>query len=179
MSPLSLYNDFITSHGLKVVSILAGAYVLYRILVFVKNRLVKFITRDAHGKRAFIQQRITTAGRAIMGAGSFLIILIALVMILRELGLDPTPILASAGVLGLAVSFGAQTVMKDAIAGLFILIEDQFHEGDTIKIGDVTGKVVDMTLRRTVLKDKDGNTYHIPNGAMTIVSVLATEKDSE
>lgn len=93
-------------------------------------------------------------------------------MILHELGLDVRPILASAGILGVAFSLGAQHLMKDIVNGFFILLEDQFSIGDNVKIGELSGTVEKMNLRLTVLKDQNGNVHIIPNSQISQVTVI-------
>ncbi|MBI4225746.1 mechanosensitive ion channel [Candidatus Roizmanbacteria bacterium] len=99
-----------------------------------------------------------------------ILFLIAFLMILSNWGVNITPILTGAGILGLAVSFGSQTLVKDLIAGFFIIIEDQFNVGDKVKIHNVEGEVDKITLRLTVLRDKDGNTIYIPNSQINVVT---------
>jgi len=97
---------------------------------------------------------------------------VAVLIILSNWGVNITPILTGAGILGLAFSFGAQTLVKDLIAGFFIIAENQFNIGDKIKIGKLEGEVFKMTLRMTVLKDKNGNLIYIPNSQITTVVKL-------
>ena len=93
-------------------------------------------------------------------------------MILHELGFDIRPILASAGILGVAFSLGAQNLMKDVINGFFILLEDQFGVGDNIKVGDLAGTVEKMNLRTTTLHDSQNQIHIIPNGEIKQVTVV-------
>lgn len=94
---------------------------------------------------------------------------IAFLTIFSRWGVDITPILTGAGILGLAVSFGAQTLVKDLISGLLIILENQFNVGDYVRIGDHEGEVRKLTLRLTVLKDRKGNLIYIPNSQVTTV----------
>ncbi|WP_420453399.1 mechanosensitive ion channel family protein [Ilumatobacter sp.] len=89
---------------------------------------------------------------------------IALIMILGELGLDLAPIIAGAGIGGVAIGFGAQSLVKDCISGLFILMEDQYGIGDVVDLGEATGVVEEVALRTTVLRGLDGTVWHVPNG---------------
>ena len=93
-------------------------------------------------------------------------------MILQELSFDVRPILASAGLLGVAFSLGSQSLMKDLVNGFFILLEDQFAIGDKVKLGDISGTVEKMNLRTTTLKDLNGNTHIIPNSEIKQVSII-------
>jgi len=91
-------------------------------------------------------------------------------MILSEVGIDITPLLAGAGVAGIAIGFGAQSLIKDFLSGLFILLEDQYNKGDVVKIAGIAGLVEEVNLRRTVLRDLDGIVHSVPNGEITTAS---------
>ncbi len=101
--------------------------------------------------------------------------LIAGFMALSELGVDITPILAGAGVAGVAVGFGAQSLVRDLIAGFFILMENQYGKGDVVNLVGIGGLVEEVNLRRTVLRDLDGTVHSIPNGEIRIASNLTRE----
>lgn len=98
------------------------------------------------------------------------LLIIAVLMILSHWGMDITPILTGAGILGLAFSFGAQSIVKDFISGFFIILEDIYSVGDVVKIGGDIGTVERITLRMTVLRDKEGNTVYIPNSMVNAVT---------
>jgi len=95
--------------------------------------------------------------------------------ILAGIGVSLGPFIASAGVIGLGISFGAQSIFKDMLTGIFILIEDQYTVGDTIKIAGLTGTVEDLSLRVTKLRDSDGTVYIVPNSQITTVSNLSRD----
>jgi len=101
---------------------------------------------------------------------------IALFFILEKWGVNMTPFLTGAGILGLTFSFGAQSLAKDLISGFFIIFDNQFEVGDYIKVGTLEGEVKKITLRQTILKDKDGNLILIPNSQIT--SVVKIKKNS-
>ena len=119
--------------------------------------------------------RLTTLVHAGRSIGRVLIFLIVLLMILHELGINITPILASAGVVGLAFSLGSQTVIKDFLGGAIILAENQFTIGDTITVGQFSGTVEHITLRATYLRDSEGKLNLIPNGDIRTISNLTTQ----
>jgi len=98
-----------------------------------------------------------------------------LMQVLQVVGIDIKPLLASAGIAGLAIGFGAQTLVKDVINGFFLLVENQFDVGDVVKVSGVQGTVESLTMRRTVLRDADGTVHTIPNSAITIVSNLTRD----
>jgi small-conductance mechanosensitive channel len=112
------------------------------------------------------QQRASAAGSILRNAASVIIFMIAFFMILGEVGLNLAPVLTSAGVLGVAVGFGAQKLVQDLLAGIFMMLEDQYGVGDTVKIGQVTGTVEAVSLRITRLRDVHGVAWHIRNGTI-------------
>ena len=104
----------------------------------------------------------------------FVVWVLAGITILGELGINLGPLVASAGIVGLAVGFGAQSLVKDFLAGIFILIEDQYGVGDIIDAGEATGTVEAVSLRTTRLRDVDGTMWHIPNGQIARVGNLSS-----
>lgn len=121
------------------------------------------------------EKRALTLAGIVKTVGTTAIVVIATMMGLRELGLDITPIIAGAGVVGLAVGFGAQSLIKDVIAGFFIILEGQFGVGDVIKTGEISGQVERLNLRVTVLRDDNGAAHFIPNSELKVVSNLTKE----
>ncbi|MCK5085777.1 mechanosensitive ion channel [Candidatus Parcubacteria bacterium] len=112
------------------------------------------------------EKRVETLGHIIISIGNIIIYVTILFVILNLFGIDTRPILAGAGVIGLAIGFGAQSLVKDFVSGLFILVENQYGIGDKVKIGDSVGSVIRITMRSTVLKDEDGKIYYIANGSI-------------
>lgn len=143
--------------------------------------LLRMITRRAEKRLDILiksderQKRLKTLLQAGRSLGNVLIILVASLMVLYELDINILPILASAGVAGLALSLGAQTFIKDFFGGVVVLVENQFTVGDTIRVGDLTGKVEQITLRATYLRDLEGNRIAIPNGDIRTVSNLSAD----
>jgi moderate conductance mechanosensitive channel len=114
--------------------------------------------------------RIETLGRVFRYASSTIILVVAGTLILDTLGMSVAPILATAGVAGLAIGFGAQSLIKDFFTGLFILVEDQIREGDVIEVAGKAGVVEEVTLRYVRLRDGDGYVHFVPNGEIKLVS---------
>lgn len=141
---------------------------LSRILGTTLENIIQTLLEEDKG-RAKRVQTITTIVRTTL---NILIIILALVLILSELGVNIAPIIAGAGIIGLAISFGSQSLVKDIINGIFILIENQFGIGDVVTISGISGAVEDMTLRVTILRDLSGNAHIIPNGQITTATVL-------
>ena len=124
------------------------------------------------------EKRAETLGHVIVSIGNIIIYAIMLFMVLNLFGVDIRPILAGAGIIGLAIGFGAQSLVKDFVSGLFILIENQYGVGDKVKIGSSEGRVIRITMRSTVLKDDDGRIYYISNGFIKDVINMSQRKKS-
>lgn len=119
--------------------------------------------------------RLNTLIRTSIHTANAVILVVATMMVLLTIGVDLGPLLAAAGVAGLALSLGAQTIIKDYIGGLLILLEDQFRVGDTIQVADVMGAVEAITLRTTMIRDINGRLSIVPNGDIRTVSNLSRE----
>ena len=157
----------------KVLVALLLSFILVRIvLYFVRRMHHRADTMVGNSQRA--AQVRTMAG--ILRATTYAITgFYLLTQILGGLGVSLGPFIASAGVIGLGISFGAQSIFKDMLTGIFILIEDQYTVGDTIKIAGLTGTVEDLSLRVTKLRDGDGTVYIVPNSQITTVSNLSRD----
>lgn len=123
---------------------------------------------SAHGERR--AQRAESIGQLFASTATVFIWLIAILTIFSRLGIEIAPILASAGVLGVALGFGAQALVKDYLAGIFVILEDQYGIGDTVDVGPVTGVVEDVTLRVTRLRDATGVIWYVRNGEIQRVA---------
>ncbi|MCA1571726.1 MAG: mechanosensitive ion channel family protein [Chloroflexi bacterium] len=121
---------------------------------------------------AELERRIQTIGRLVVRIAGALIVTVAVLMGLRLFGIDIGPAVAGLGVLGIAVGLGAQTIVRDGLAGIFIVLENQYSQGDIIRVADVEGLVEDFSLRRTTLRDLDGTTHTVPNGQIIVTSNL-------
>ena len=165
---------WVQHNALHVIGIIVGAILLVRLLGIATRRLVVLAESESLPAKAREQQSKAVAG-ILRSAGSVAIYVIALMMILNRLGLDVTPILAGAGVAGVAIGFGAQTLVRDFLHGLFIVTEDQFGVGDVIRTSGVTGRVEKLTLRRTVVRDDEGIQHTIPNGEIRVVANLTRD----
>ena len=119
-----------------------------------------------------LERRVYTIARLVVRVGGGIIVVIAVLMALGEFGVDIGPAIAGLGVVGIAVGFGAQTLIRDWLAGIFIVLENQFSEGDHVRIAGVDGIVKDFGLRRTTLRDAEGAIHTVPNGAIVVSSNL-------
>jgi len=177
ITPESISSWFM-AHGLLVLVIVAIAYLLHRLLRTITPGLVKSsIVARGRGRKARedLARRVQTLSSALTTIFGIVITIAAIFMILSEVGVDVTPLLATAGVAGIAVGLGAQSLIKDMIGGLFILMEDQYNKGDVVKVAGIAGLVEDVTLKRTVLRDLDGIVHSIPNGEITTASNYTKE----
>ncbi|HET9839771.1 MAG TPA: mechanosensitive ion channel family protein [Candidatus Angelobacter sp.] len=158
----------------KLVVLLVLAFIFVRLLGLITRKVVALTERSSHGPlRA---QQVRTVVGMIRSVGVFVIVFFTGMSALRDaFNIDIGPLLASAGIVGLAIGFGAQTLVKDVINGFFILVEDQFTVGDTIRAAGVAGAVEEITMRRTILRDADGTLHIVPNSSIQIVSNLTRD----
>ena len=137
--------------------------------------IVRTLSRRAGETEEETNKRSDTLSRVLVGTGQIAVILIAVFMVLSELEINIAPILAGVGVAGIAIGFGAQSLVKDVVNGLFIVFENQYRVGDWVKIAGVDGLVEDINLRRTLLRDFDGIIHTVPNGEIRVASNLTKE----
>ncbi|OHA16684.1 MAG: potassium transporter KefA [Candidatus Taylorbacteria bacterium RIFCSPLOWO2_12_FULL_43_20] len=165
---------WLISHGLKIVGILAAAYILKKFGFAFIGRLVRKIA----GKSGLLlsleaeKQREDTLIKVFNTTLGVALWVVAGMMILSELGINIGPLLAAAGVAGLAFGFGGQYLIRDVISGLFIIFENQYRVGDVLCAAGKCGLVEDINLRLTVLRDLDGTVHNIPNGEIHVASNL-------
>ncbi len=138
-----------------------------RLLRAFRSRIAPHIT-DAEDAR-----RADTLARVSRHMATVVIVLIAGMLVLSELGISVAPILGAAGVVGLAFGFGAQSLVKDYVSGFFLLLENQVTKGDVVEIAGKSGEVEDVTLRYVQLRDYGGNVHFVPNGLITIVTNMS------
>jgi len=160
--------------GLRVLGALVTAFLAYWALRLILRRIERSLgpSTSTAGVLAPQEQRARTLLSLIRSVGIVIISVITVFMVLGAFGVNLGPLLAGAGVVGLAISFGAQSLVKDVISGLFMLFENQFGVGDVIRIEGVSGAVEQMTLRVVVLRDVHGVVHIVPNGQITKVSNL-------
>ena len=155
--------------------VLVAGYIILKVIDSASGRLRLLIPSSDLLGVARVEQRTETLRHIIRSISKAILVSVVVLTISSELGFNIGPVLASAGIVGLAVGFGAQSLVKDVISGFFILFEDQFSISDVVKIGDFTGVVERMTLRATVLRNLEGQVYVVPNG--NIQNVIVMTKD--
>jgi small conductance mechanosensitive channel len=168
-------RQFILSNLFHIVLILVGSIVLYYVLKWSTSRLSRRIQTFDDLDNSEFDNRTRTIFRFVHSVGAVVIIATATLMIMNELGVNTAPLLASVGIVGLALGLGAQTLVKDAISGLFILIENQFTVGDAIRVDAVSGTVEMLTLRTTHVRDLYGTLHIIPNGEIRVLSNMSNQ----
>ncbi len=158
---------------LHIVLIIILTWIALRLTKRISDRLIHLIIRQKEDEE--FKKRTKTLGSVVRYAIIFVILTISGITLLRELGIDIGPILATAGIGGLAIGFGAQSLVKDIISGFFILLQDQMRVGDVVEIGSKGGVVEKISLKTTVLRDLAGNVHYIPNGQIDMVTNMTKE----
>jgi small conductance mechanosensitive channel len=161
------------SSGIHIAVVVILSWVALKLARKLSTRLVQFAVRQKDDGE--FRKRTETLGLVVRHVLTFTIIAVATMTVLRELGIDIGPILAAAGIVGLAVGFGAQSLVKDVISGFFILLEDQIRVGDVVDLGGKGGVVERVNLRTTVLRDLHGNVHCVPNGNINVVTNMTKE----
>lgn len=167
-------TDWLLQHGTRILIILlVGVGVWFTLKKLLPPLVRRTVARSREKEsKAGMEKRTNTLLSVFMGIGKVSIGIVITFMILSELDVPIVPALAGLGIAGVAVGFGAQYLIRDLIAGIFILMENQYRVGDVIRIADVDGGVEEVSLRKTVLRDLDGTVHHIPNGEIRVASNL-------
>jgi small conductance mechanosensitive channel len=175
--PLSTIVDTLRVAGVRILIIVIIALVAFRLSKLVVHQILKTLfDREASEGTAQelsaveIQKRMNTLDLLGGNVIRFLVVVIAGIMVLGALGLDIGPAVAGLGVIGIAVGFGAQSLVRDYLNGALILIENQYSKGDVVSLAGVSGTVEDFSLRRTTLRDLDGVVHTVPNGEVKVAS---------
>jgi len=168
--------DWLINHGVKILGIIISVYIVDKIgAIFIKRTVRAVVVSRRFSSKAAEKKREDTLIKIFTGVFTVLLVVIAGMMILQEFNVAIAPLLAAAGVAGVALGFGSQYLIRDIISGLFIIIENQYRVGDVVCLGGTCGAVEDISLRMTTLRDLDGIVHHIPNGEVTKVSNLTKD----
>lgn len=161
----AMLGPWLFTHGLRVLVIIAGAFVLNQVLRRSITRIVRLtVTMDHHHSPEGEKKRENTLIRIFTWSTTIIILIIAVMMILQEIGVPIGPMLAGAGIVGLAFGFGGQYLIRDLITGFFMILENQYRIGDVVRLDQTEGTVEDISLRMTTLRDMDGTVHHVPHG---------------
>lgn len=165
-------SGWAAEHLLNIIIIIIGAFILRRVATRTLSRIIRHTTmrHDLFPTETDRKKRVQTLDSLIGALMHVLVWVIATMMIVSELGINAGPLIASAGVIGVALGFGAQSLIKDFMSGMFIIVENQYRVGDVIEIGNVSGTVEAISIRTTVIRDLDGNLHHVPNGTITVTT---------
>lgn len=180
---LSATIDWLGNSGLRLVVIVLGgtlvAYVLPRVARTVVGRVLRSgissLEYSDWGEARRLLPRLKTLEAVVNRTITSVVMTIVLFLIASDAGLRVEPILASAGLVGIAIAFGLQTLIRDALSGVFLLVDGTYNVGDYVRINTVEGVVTDISLRRTLLVADDGTVHTIPNGAVTVISNFTRE----
>jgi len=165
---LKVLGSWLITSGLKILLVILFTLLILKASQIISTKL--FSSVQKRKKDGEFKKRAETLKSVIRYVLNIGILVIAVVIILDELGIEIGPILAAAGVFGLAVGFGAQSLVKDVISGFFILLEDQIRVGDVVQIADKGGIVEEVNLKMTILRDLAGNVHYVPNGEIKVVT---------
>ncbi len=164
--------NWLVGHGIPILIIIVVGAVLW----FALNKFLPPFVRRAVGQTKYkeskegLEKRTNTLLAIFKGMARVLIIMVVIIMVLDEVGVPIAPVLAGFGIAGVAIGFGAQYLIRDLIAGIFIIMENQYRVGDVVRVADISGLVEYITLRKTVLRDLDGIVHHVPNGEIKTAS---------
>jgi moderate conductance mechanosensitive channel len=169
--PLRTLSTWAFESGLKVLLIVIVAFAVVRVVAVGVKRFehdVNFGTGLDAMERA---KRARTLGSVLMNITTFVVLVVAALMILREFGVDISPALTGAGIIGVALGFGAQTLVRDLIGGFFLILDNRVRVGDVVSINDnVAGLVEEINLRTIILRDEEGTVHVVPNGSITTLA---------
>lgn len=173
-----LIESWMADHLLHIIFIVVGAEILYRVLTKMLSTILHKTTHrpDLFPTELDRKKRVKTLDSLIRAVVRVGILIITAMMISNELGIDTGPLIASAGVIGVALGFGAQSLIRDFMSGFFIITENQFRVGDVIEVATsvasvrVSGTVEAITIRTTVIRDLSGQLHHIPNGNIMVTT---------
>jgi moderate conductance mechanosensitive channel len=169
-------SHMILLYGVSVFWIIV-LYTLGRVSIRIVVGQVARVARKAGDLTA--EARVATLSHVVGTVGKVVLYVIILFMFFDLFGVDIKPLLASAGIVGFAVGFGSQSVVKDVVSGFLLLVEDRYGIGDVVRIGSVEGVVKKITLRSTVLEDKDGSEHFITNGSVTNSATISRGSGGE
>jgi len=173
---LAPITGWLGGHGWRIaLMILLSVGSIVAVGEFVPKLVGSTLIRRAGESQEEISKRGATLSGVLVGTGQITVLFIAMFMLLLELQINIAPILAGFGVVGIAIGFGAQSLVKDIVTGIFIILENQYRVGDWVKIADIDGLVEDINLRRTVLRDFSGTVHVVPNGEIRVASNYTKE----
>lgn len=164
----------LTKTGLRIAIIVVVAFIIKMVAGRLITNLKSYLKSKAEDNLEEYK-RIDTLGRVFRYIATIVISVIAVIQILNELGISIAPVLAAAGIVGVAIGFGAQSLVKDYFTGFVLLLENQVRQGDVVEVGSKSGFVEEVTLRYIKMRDYGGNVHYVPNGTITTVTNMSRE----
>jgi small-conductance mechanosensitive channel len=168
------FQDWLEGHGPNLVIILvllvAADFLFRRVLSRLLRRAIEQAARGRLEDPVLVRRRADTLAATMNWVFGIFLLFVGVALVLGEVGLNVTALVAGVGVVGIAIGLGAQMLVRDVINGLFILLERQYAVGDLVRVGGVSGEVLEINPRRTVLRDSDGNVHSIPNSAISVAT---------
>ena len=161
--------DYALDKGFDLAGVVISIFAAWLFIRFVSNRIEHWGDDAQPGMRSAREQRARTAAKLVRNVGRAVLIVVGTLMVLNQLDFNISPLLASAGVVGLAISFGSQSLVRDYVTGFFLQLEHQFALGDVVRIGTAEGTVENITLRLVYVRDGTGGLHMIPNGQINQV----------
>lgn len=175
-------NQSLSEHLIPVALIILGGFIVWQFSINIVTNLIRKTMRpDKYKSRREEKLREETLISISNAAIKVGVVIVGIMLILSELGVDIGPLLAGAGIAGVALGFGAQSMVKDYLSGMLIILENQYRVGDVIRINNedrISGVVERITVRQTVLRDLDGMVHHVPNGEIIIATNMTMEYSS-
>lgn len=172
------FQNWLLHNGITIVVIIITSIIILKFGHIFIEKSIRKVVRQNGGTKTAEEQREDTLIQVLNITLNVIVITVSSLIIMTELGINIAPLLAGAGIAGVALGFGAQYLVKDVISGIFILLENQYAVGDVICTAEKCGSVKKITLRVTVLRDLDGVVHYIPNGEITIASNLTKSKSN-
>lgn len=167
-----LIGEWLSAHVINILVILFGAWLIRHFSSkLISSLLTHTVRSDLYPTRSDREKRIKTLRSLVSAAVRVGVYIVAVILLIGEINPSyTTALFASAGVIGVAIGFGAKDIINDFMRGIFIIIENQYRVGDIVRVSEVDGIVEDITIRTTVLRDLDGNVHHVPNGSIGVTT---------
>jgi small conductance mechanosensitive channel len=163
---------FLVEQGLLLLVVVVALLVVQQLVFFFIRRVGRFVAREASSEHPEVQKRAATVSSVLKSTTNVGLIGLGIVFALEILGIDVRPFIAGAGIAGVALGFGAQGLIRDAVNGVFILAENQISVGDTVQVAGVTGVVERVKVRSVTLRDAEGRVHYVPSGEIRLVTNL-------
>ena len=174
------FSDFLTtvetwalSTGIKIILIVVITLILIKVIKVASSRLSSVFLKKGTDEES--EKRAKTLASVIQNFLIVLVIVVAAITIIGQLGIEIAPLLATAGIAGVAIGFAGQSLIKDIINGFFLLLWDQIRVGDYVQLSDKRGLVEMINLKMTIIRDFNGNVHYIPNGSIDVVTNMTKD----